>query len=379
MYCQHVLGIGHLHRTLAIADALHDHQVTLMLGGPTAAITPAAHIQILKLPGLQMDAAFSELMATDEDASLSEVKQQRREKIFEMMHDLQPDILMIELFPFGRNGFSFELIPLLEGIRSGELPDCKVVCSLRDILVEKKNPQKFEHRAIDRINSFFDLLLIHGDPHLIPLDATFSRVADIKIPLMYTGYVTAAMDFSGVEKLRQEQQLTESEKLIVVSAGGGNVGCRLLDAATDAYNALDFPARMMVFTGPYLDQRDFETMKAKERPGMHVERFSDTFSSWLGAADLSVSMGGYNTTMNILAAGTPALIFPFQQNREQKMRADRLSALTNLIVLDEEDLLPQRLAGLMKQMAGRPKKNAGIRLDGATSTARRLTQWGKEQ
>ena len=38
-YCQHVLGIGHLHRSLEICKAIAvEHQVTLILGGPKAHI-----------------------------------------------------------------------------------------------------------------------------------------------------------------------------------------------------------------------------------------------------------------------------------------------------------------------------------------------------
>ena len=46
---------------------------------------------------------------------------------------------MLELYPFGRKAFRFELDPVLEGIRDRSLGPCRVVCSLRDVLVEKKN------------------------------------------------------------------------------------------------------------------------------------------------------------------------------------------------------------------------------------------------
>ena len=85
-----------------------------------------------------------------------------------MVAEFRPDVLIIELFPFGRNGFSFELLPLLEADpERGSLPSCRVVCSVRDILVEKKDQQKFEARVVDRLNRFFDAVLVHGDPAVI--------------------------------------------------------------------------------------------------------------------------------------------------------------------------------------------------------------------
>jgi predicted glycosyltransferase len=75
-----------------------------------------------------------------------------------------------------------------------------------------------------------------------------------------------------------------------------------------------------------------------------VQRFSPDFLAELAAADLSVSMGGYNTTMNLLAAEVPALVWPFARNREQGMRAGRLARLGALELLGEADLNPSRLA-----------------------------------
>ncbi|MDH3330238.1 MAG: glycosyl transferase [Desulfobulbaceae bacterium] len=374
IYCQHVLGVGHLFRTLEIAGALHNHQVTLLLGGPPVKIAFADHIRVVQLPGLRMDAAFSSLLPTEDNKTLAEVKQFRQARIFSLVKDFQPDVMVIELFPFGRNGFSFELIPLLEAVRNGKLPSCKVVCSLRDILVEKKNPQKFEQRVIDRLNSLFDTLLVHGDPKVIPLDATFSRFDDITVPVIYTGYIAEKVNLEEAQALRKKMYLRPDEKLIVVSAGGGNVGYQLLSAAMNAFAELRFPARMQVFTGPYLDPDEFRSLENRDLPGASVERFADNFTSWLGAADLSVSMGGYNTTMNVLAAGTPALVFPFNQNHEQKMRAERLSSLANLVILDEKDLAPSVFADKITGMIRQTKKSVNIRLDGAEFTCRWLTE-----
>jgi predicted glycosyltransferase len=64
-----------------------------------------------------------------------------------------------------------------------------------------------------------------------------------------------------------------------------------------------------------------------------VSRFTPDFLSYLEAADLSVSMAGYNTCMNILAAKTPAIVWPFSQNREQRLRAERLAQKAPFTVL----------------------------------------------
>ncbi|MCL7487826.1 MAG: glycosyl transferase [Desulfobulbaceae bacterium] len=375
IYCQHVLGIGHLFRTLEIARSMEDHQVTLVLGGPPAALALPEHIRIVQLPGLRMDADFDEVLPVDRDRSLEEVKTERAAMLHSLAGDLRPDIIMIELFPFGRNGFSFELLPLLKDVRNGLLPPAKVVCSLRDILVEKKDQARFEQRVIDRLNAFFDLLLIHGDPEVIALDATFSRVNDIAVPMVYTGYICEKSAPREGALLKKQIRLLPGEKLIVVSAGGGNVGYHLLDTARRACDLLQFPVRMQIFTGPYLEPDHFGELKEKTAPGVRVERFTDRFPAWLAAADLSISMGGYNTSMSVLASGTPALIHPFGQNREQRMRTERLATMAAIRLLRETDLSPAVLAENISSMIGRQKTIPAIRLDGAAKTNRLLTGW----
>jgi predicted glycosyltransferase len=97
----------------------------------------------------------------------------------------------------------------------------------------------------------------------------------------------------------------------------------------------------------------------------------------LAAADLSVSMGGYNTTMNLLAARVPrALIWPFGQNREQRLRMERLGGTAPFHLLTDGDLAPETLAVRVSALLDQPPGPVGtVRLDGAEYSARWLTQW----
>jgi predicted glycosyltransferase len=87
-------------------------------------------------------------------------------------------------------------------------------------------------------------------------------------------------------------------------------------------------------------------------------------------------MGGYNTTMNILATRVPALLWPFSQNREQRLRAERLADRGLLTVLKDEDLQPDRLAAMMDQKLAQPTRpDVAIDLDGAANTATCIENW----
>jgi predicted glycosyltransferase len=348
-YCQHVLGIGHFFRSLEIARALSRHDVLLVEGGePLAGLSLPPHLQRVFLLPLRMDSEFSRL-ETPAGGNLEVVQNARRRRLLELFHDFRPDVLLIELFPFGRRSFRFELLPLLESVHESRYAT-KVVCSLRDILVEKADQAKYEERVLTLLNAHFHLLLIHSDPGIISLDETFSRVKDITIPTAYTGFVVKTRVHANPSRFVESHSLSSIHasgephvaggKRIVATSGGGEVGADLLTAVILAVRQLADPAiRLRVFMGPFLQETDRQRLAgyAGGDGRISLQPFSLHFLEELAEARLSISMAGYNTCMDILTTRVPALVYPFRQNREQAMRARRLESLGFMEVIDTLD------------------------------------------
>jgi predicted glycosyltransferase len=133
-----------------------------------------------------------------------------------------------------------------------------------------------------------------------------------------------------------------------------------------------------MFTGPFLDEAAYQKLAVKAGPNIQISRFTKDFLGYLLAADLSVSMAGYNTCMNLLVTRVPALVWPYPKDREQGLRAERLAAAGNLKVLSEKDIDPDRLAGIVEKNLLQPArpKNA-IDLNGAAKTAELIANWMK--
>ena len=375
-YCQHVLGLGHFMRSLAIVRALAPHRVVFVTGGPEVPGELPPHVVSEQLPVLSMDEDFTAILS---EVDLEAVKSERAAKLSAILERERPDVFVVELYPFGRKAFEFELLPVLEAVRNGSFGRPAVLCSLRDILVEKKDPEKYQARVIRRLNSLFDGLLVHSDPALFPLEETFSKSGEIIVPVAYTGFVTERPSPGGRERVRSELGLGLSDKLVVASAGGGKVGSELLFAAIRTYPLLTpgTALRLEIFTGPFLDEGAFERLvaEASAHETIFVSRFSGNFLDILAAADVSLSLAGYNTTMNVLASGVPALVLPFAQNQEQHMRAAKLSGMGALGILAPEDLDPSRLAYLTGRLLreGRRISPEAFRLEGAAEAARLIT------
>ncbi len=110
-YCQHSLGMGHLIRSFSIVDGLANHfDVVFLNGGPLPeGQKPPQKIEIINLPPLGFDAEM-QLLSRDSNHSVAQAQRLRLEIMRKALRSVKPEVLLIELFPFGRKKFAAELI-----------------------------------------------------------------------------------------------------------------------------------------------------------------------------------------------------------------------------------------------------------------------------
>jgi len=378
IHVQHLLGIGHLQRAAAIAGALQERgaKVVLATGGVRVPQVEAAleqrGVEVVHLASARSaDSSFSALLDESGNTVDAAWKAQRRDAVLKLFAETAPDALVTEMYPFGRRPFRFELTPLLEAARGSASPPL-IVSSVRDILVTKEKPGRAEEMA-EAARRFYDLVLVHSDPKLIPFEATFPQTGAIDDLIRYTGYVTEAK--------AGNTATDRSNGEILISAGGGAVGGPLLQAAIAARSLSaerDRPWRLI--TGGNLPQTDFERLQATAQgfaqggfaPGSFlVERFRTDFKDLLARCRVSVSQGGYNTVLEILASRTPAVIVPFAEagESEQTDRARLLHEKGLLRLLPAPELDAQRLAAEIDAASVMAIPPFTINLDGARQSA----------
>lgn len=377
-YCQHVLGMGHLIRSAEIVRALAagGYEVCFLNGGELAeGFALPAGIEIINLPPIKSDAEFRAIHSADCSQDLEAVKTARRKLILAAYEQSKPDVLIVELFPFGRRKFAFELVPLLEQIQADGRAT-KVVCSLRDILVSKRDQTRFDDQVCDTMNRYFDLLLVHADPRFQRLEETFPRLAEVKTPVYYTGFVAQRAEAVEADKPRQDQTAS-----ILVSIGGGRVGGELLEAcvAASAPLAARLSHRMQIFTGPYLPDEGFARLqqRAVNQSQINIARFTSEFQWHLDQSDLSISMAGYNTCMNLLTTNARALVYPFtgNGNEEQTVRAVKLEKLGAVSIIRDGELeAPVLVEKILQALNQAHTKRPSLDLNGAARAVDAINQ-----
>jgi len=367
-------------RSSAIVRALaRDFSVMFVTGGPSVTgFELPSDVDVVRLPEIQTDAEFECLQACDSAVSLEETQAVRKELLIRAFDSFKPDAVITELYPFGRKRFAFELIPLLERARRRK-GRTAVVSSVRDVLVAKKDEGRHEARVCKIINKYYHLVLVHGDERLQRLEETFPRVGDLNCPVAYTGYVVRPENRATGSARSENRQPT-----IIVSVGGGKYpeGHLLLESVIHVAGVLEgrIPHKFHIFAGPFISPAIYQRLDALTHTTRNVtlEKFIPDLADKLRLADLSISLGGYNTIMDILCTGVRALILPVTSNgdTEQTVRADKLKKLGVLQeLLHPEALAPEPLAAaILEALKTKPGK-VNLNLDGADNSASFLKEF----
>jgi predicted glycosyltransferase len=98
------------------------------------------------------------------------------------------------------------------------------------------------------------------------------------------------------------------------------------------------------------------------------------FRARLANAAVSISQAGYNTLIETVKARTPAIVVPFETEREQEQlqRARAFAALGLVRMMRARDLDARALAELVDATAGSVPPAATIDFDGAQGTVRAM-------
>lgn len=372
IYVQHLLGTGHVVRAAALGRALDARGVETVLvsGNRVPPTLDTGNVRVLELPAARAaDENFSAVVDAAGRRIDETWKTRRRNQLLSIFDEVGPDILLTETWPFGRNAFAFELEPLMEATHA-LVPRPLVAASVRDILVRKPEAGK-ERRMAERAKATCDIVLVHGDAAFIGFEESFPFTEEIADLIRYTGYIDTGSD-------TPEPPQGAGDDEVVVSCGGGAVGEALLETAlaARALSERARDARWRVLVGTDLDDLVLADLKNRAGAGVLVERARRDFPGLLRRARLSVSQCGYNTAVDVLAAGCAAVFVPFAAGAEteQTQRAAVLAERGIAAVVEEAGLTPQRLAeaidtALALPRATLPRATLSLDRNGAQASA----------
>ncbi len=366
VYVQHLLGVGHLHRTAQITQALAENnfKVIVVSGGIPESKIDFGSVEVKQLAPIKTDSSFSNLYDQSNEVITEAFKQQRQKKLLNIYQMFKPDLVLIETYPFGRRQMRFELLPLLKRIQVETQNKPLVACSIRDVIQPKTKPSRIDE-IVNIVSDYFDAIFVHGDKSFIPFEQSFPQAKQFLDKLYYTGYVA--------KNTKVQTCQTRRENTILVSAGGGAVGQKLYQTVLDtAKQSQGLTYRWHILVGHNISEAEFNKLLEQQSENVLIERNRSDFLDLMSRCKISISQAGYNTIMDILVTTTKAIVIPFegQAEREQLLRAQALAHKNVLKIVREKDLSTATLIKAIAKLEQKPNiETMSLNIEGAAMTA----------
>ncbi len=377
IYSHDTFGLGHFRRCLKIAKAFQsaypESSILLVTGQPQAERYRLPEgTDFIKLPAV-VKVGENRYQPRSLGSSFEKIFELRQNLIFEAVKSFRPHIFLVDHAPIGMKG---EIKKTLQEFKTrNDSP--ALVLGLRDILDEpEKVCETWEKEGVYPVlDEVYDRIFIYGPPAFFdPISAyRFSEKARSKTS--FTGFIS--------DHARPPVPAPASDgkcKKVLLTIGGGEDGAEIVAAYIEMLLAYGerLNAETTAVLGPFMPEskRKAFTVQARDL-SLRFEEFVPELSSRLEQADLVISMGGYNTVVEILGAARRALIIPrIYPRREQLLRARRLFEMGLVSYISPEELSPERLYQTVMTNLASPKsplaearRNNLLPLDGAAKLA----------
>ena len=368
VYSQDGMGLGHLRRAYNIVAALLSRTpgLRVLIVGDSPAIpyfSALPGVDYVKLPTI-VKKGSSRWHAGPLGVRVLELVRLRAKLILETYEAFRPDTVLVDHMPVGALG---ELKPLLEAV-GGRVRRPRLFLGLRDVLdspavIRRVWAEQGAYEYLER----YKAVLIYGCRHIYDA-ATLYGLTEYTKRLYYCNYAAppAALALAG--------GLTVGGPLVVMGGGGAD-SFPLAETFVAAFPLLRWTGlRAVVLTGPNMlpPERQALTAKAAGYPIEITSGWTEA-TTYVRASSAVLTMGGYNSFCEVLAAQKKALVVPRPgPSAEQRIRSSLFAERGLVNVLDPNDLEPERLAGelvhLLEQ-SGVPAIDEIPPLDGAERAA----------
>lgn len=348
MYSHDTYGLGHIRRSMAIANHLRDEQtnVLILTGSPIVGRFPfPEQVDFVRIPGM--------IKKTNDDyQSLSiRIEQEhalsiRTNIILATAQTFKPNLFIVDKEP---HGLKREVLPTLEWLKE-ESPQTTSILGLRDILDDSEVIIKdWQDKGVyTSLDSLYDQIWVYGNQDVYDPISQYQIPAAITDKVKFTGYIPRKnLPENTRNRIRKQYRILEDDIFVLVTTGGGGDGCEVLDhyLSMHDYFPTSLPLKTVMITGPFMpkSQRN-QIQKRAKLHGIKTLPFHPRLEEVMKAADLVISMGGYNTICEILTQKTPALIIPRETPRkEQLIRATCLKQRGLLDFIQWTEVTPQLL------------------------------------
>jgi predicted glycosyltransferase len=241
-----------------------------------------------------------------------------------------------------------------------------------------------EKGVYQTLKELYSEIWVYGNRELYDPIFEYGISEEVSAKIHFTGYIPRKVPtLEGVQNVRREHGLQEGEKLVVVTTGGGGDGFVVMDTYLKMLESASEPPpfRSVLITGPFMPKAERKNISKRARKlGVRMYDFYRQMEKIFAAADVVISMGGYNTLCEILSVHTISLVIPREAPRkEQAIRAKTFKNQNLIDYIPWHDLTPDRLGRKLLELLDNPQPYshsvAQFRLTGIETMKQRLKEF----
>lgn len=326
-------GLGHLRIVLGVATAYAERRPQdslLLLTGSlnTSAFPLPASLDYVKLPAMPKRELYASLPPTEGFTGAHNSTIRFRTAVaLATIQAFDPDLVVVDHAP---GGLFRELAPSLDWLKARR-PRPKFALLMRDITFGAAQTRDIwrNELAYPLLDDLYDAILIYGDQRVFDPVQEYAMSERAAQRTRFCGYLTPRPPLRSPAEVRAEVG-AEGKPLIVVSPGGGGDGGSLLRAYLSGVAQFAGDAASYIVTGPLLPEEDRRLLRemAYDVPHVRIVEFDPDFAAAVRAADVVVSMGGYNAVSEaVYFAKRPVIVPRLPGALEQVIRAERFAQL----------------------------------------------------
>ena len=333
IYSHDTFGLGHIRRCLAIARSLRHcpANVLILSGSPLVGrFKIPMGIDFVRIPGM-IKVTNEQYLPLSIKLDPSEVLNIRKNIILATAMTFNPDFFIVDKAPLG---LKREVMETLCWLRD-QCPTCTSILGLRDIMDSAVSTvDEWRTKGIyDAMENLYDEIWVYGSKELYDPIREYSIPRSIAAKMVFTGYIPRKVpSLDQIRNTRVNFGIEDDEKLILVTPGGGGDGHPMLKSFLQAFHPergmIPGRTRVVIVTGPFISEKNYQDLVTRCKEFQYTTlRFHRGMEGLIGAAQVVVSMGGYNTICEIASQRKPFLIVPRTTPREEQLiRASVLSS-----------------------------------------------------
>jgi|GEM_PF-5426612 len=246
---------------------------------------------------------------------------QSEQHFLHLLQSVQPDAVIFEMWPMRRAVFDERILNGLQELKKLN-PNARVFSLVREVYGERPFSKNKRHKeAASLIQKCIDTVLVRGDGQ-IALHETWPDMQPDAFPIAYAGYF-------GAPSSNRNSSAPTAEGDWVVGMGGGwfNQGTELAEIISQCHQDQAEPGSVCKL---FLPTDQLEKLDFMHNGRVKIQGIGAEFPRSLPSARLAVIQAGYNSLVETLDLGVPAVFFAARNDftsGEQSFRLKRFEEL----------------------------------------------------